>query len=180
MLSALQSKEKNKDVEAKRFDSRSDLSFRLATSESDFPDIVQLAHEAHEESRFGYIPFNPHKVRKIARAAFKNKKRHAVMIANRHGQAVGFVYCSVGEYRIGSNVVLTTIHNMNVSRTVRASLSGGKIAIGLFHGVETWSQARGAKEILFHVTSDVKLAQAHKLAKRIGYKFVGGSYVKTA
>lgn len=168
-------KEKNKDFEAKRFDPRSDLSFRLATSESDLPGIVQLAHE---ESRFGFIPFNPNKVRKIARAAFKNKKRHTVMIANRHGQAVGFGYCSVGEYHIGSNVLLTTIHNLNVSRTVRASLSGGKIAIGLFRSVETWSQARGAKEILFHVTSDVNLAQAHKLAKRIGYKFVGGSYVK--
>ena len=27
---------------------------------------------------------------------------------------------------------------------------------------------------------DVHLAQAHKLAKRIGYKFIGGSYVKSA
>ena len=101
------------------------------------------------------------------------------MIAEKHGQAVGFVYCSVGEYHIGSDVLLTTIHNMNVFRTVRSSLSGGKIALGLFRGVETWSQARKAKEILFRVTSDVNLAQAHRLAKRIGYKFVGGSYVKS-
>jgi hypothetical protein len=69
------------------------------------------------------------------------------MIAERRGQAVGFVYCSVGEYHIGSDVLLTTIHNMNVARSVRSSLSGGKIALGLFRGVETWSQARGAKEI---------------------------------
>ena len=80
-------------------------------------------------------------------------------------RVVGFVYCAVDEYHIGSDILLTTIHNMNVSRTVRSSLSGGQIALGLFRGVETWSQARGAKEILFHVTSDVHLAQAHKLAK---------------
>ena len=102
------------------------------------------------------------------------------MIAEKHGQAVGFVYCSVGEYHIGADVLLTTIHNMNVFRTVRSSLSGGKIALGLFRGVETWSQAGKAKEILFRVTSDMNLAQAHRLAKRIGYKFVGGSYVKAA
>lgn len=157
----------------------SGLVFRLATAEGDLPDIVKLAAMAHEESRFRYIPFNPDKVRKIARSAFKDQKRHAVMIAEQHGQAVGFVYCSIGEYHIGSDVLLTTIHNMNVSRSVRSSLSGGKIALGLFRGVETWSQARGAKEILFHVTSDVDLARAHKLAKRIGFKFVGGSYVKS-
>ena len=139
---------------------------------------MRLAQEAHDESRFHYISFNPDKVRKIARAAFRSQKRHAVMIAEKHGQAVGFVYCSVGEYHIGSDVLLTTIHNMNVSRTVRSSLSGGKIALGLFRGVETWSQARGAKETLFHVTSDVNLSQAHKLAKRIGYKLIGGNYVK--
>ena len=102
------------------------------------------------------------------------------MIAEKHGQAVGFVYCSVGEYHIGADVLLTTIHNMNVFRTVRSSLSGGKIALGLFRGGKTWSQARKAKEILFRVTSDVNLAQAHRLAKRIGCKFVGGSYVKAA
>lgn len=101
------------------------------------------------------------------------------MIARRHGDAVGFAYCSVGEYHIGTDILLTTIHNMNVSRDVRASLSGGKIALGLFKGIESWSQARGAKEVLFHVTSDVDLARAHKLAKRIGFKFVGGSYVKS-
>lgn len=156
----------------------SNLVFRMAIKKSDLPAIVALAREAHEESRFGYIPFSDKKVRKIAMAAFKDQKRHAVMLALKNKIPVGFLYCSVGEYHIGTGVLLTTIHNMNVSRSIRASLSGGRVALGLFKGVETWSKARGAKEILFHVTSDVDLARAHKLAKRIGYKFVGGSYAK--
>ncbi|WP_208352883.1 GNAT family N-acetyltransferase [Pseudaestuariivita rosea] len=155
------------------------MSFRLVNSEADLPHIVDLAKEAHEESRFGYIPFSPEKVRKIALRALKDQKRHAVIIAEKNERAIGFAYCSVGEYHIGSDILLTTIHNINVSHDIRSSLSGGRIALGLFRGVQIWSQARGAKEILFHVTSDVNLAQAHKLAKRIGYKFVGGSYVKT-
>lgn len=157
---------------------RSRLQFRLAKDKSDLPAIVALAREAHEESRFSYIPFSEAKVRKIALGAFKDQKRHAVMLATKGDTPVGFVYCSAGEYHIGEGVLLTTIHNMNVSRAVRSSLSGGKIAMGLFKGVETWSQARGVKETLFHVTSGIDLARAHKLAKRIGYKFVGGSYVK--
>ncbi|MBY6156552.1 GNAT family N-acetyltransferase [Pseudooceanicola nitratireducens] len=178
MLKILQPTQQGESVAAKN--ANTEPSFRLASTDSDLPAIVRLAQKAHKESRFGYIPFNADKVLKIARAAFKDQKRHAVMIAERCGQAVGFVYRSVGEYHIGSDVLLTTIHNMNGSRTIRSSLSGGKIALGLFRGVKTWSKARGAKEILFHVTSDVNLAQTHKLAKRIGYKFVGGSYVKTA
>jgi len=100
------------------------------------------------------------------------------MVAERDREFVGIAYCSVGEYHLGTDVLLTTIQNINVSKSVRASLSGGKIGLGLFRGIETWSEARGAKEILFHVTSDIGLAQTHKLAKRVGYKFIGGSYVK--
>lgn len=132
MLKILQPTRQDESVTAKSADSGSGLSFRLASSDSDLPAIARLAQEAHGESRFGYIPFNPDKIRKIARAAFKDQKRHAVMIADRRGQAVGFVYCSVGEYHIGSDILLTTIHNMNVARSVRSSLSGGKIALGLF------------------------------------------------
>ncbi|PXW78220.1 hypothetical protein BZA02_11123 [Ruegeria sp. P4] len=101
------------------------------------------------------------------------------MLAIKNEKPVGFAYSSVGEYHIGKGVLLTTIHNMNVSMHVRSKLSGGRIALGLFKGVETWSQARGAKEVLFHVTSDIQLARAHKLAKRMGFKFIGGSYVKS-
>ncbi|MEP1959028.1 MAG: hypothetical protein ABJK65_09350, partial [Kangiellaceae bacterium] len=138
-----------------------------------------LAEEAHNESRFRYIQFSAKKVEKIALAAIKNDKRHAVMIAEKDAQPVGFAYCSVGEYHIGTGALITTIHNINVSKDVRSSLSGGRTALGLFRGIETWSKARDAKEILFHITSDVDLARAHKLAKRLKYAFIGGSYAKS-
>ena len=154
------------------------IAFRIVDNERDIPALVQLAQEAHEESRFSYMRFSPDKVRKIAKSALKDPKRNAVMLAHKGKTPVGFAYCSVGEYHIGEGALITTIHNMNVSRSVRAGLSGGRVALGLFKGIETWSAARGAKEVLFHVTSDVDLARAHKLAKRIGYKFIGGSYVK--
>lgn len=151
----------------------------MVNSEGDLPSIVNLAREAHSESRFSYIPFSEEKVRRIALSAFENPTRYGVMLAIKNEKPVGFAYSSVGEYHIGKGVLLTTIHNMNVSMHVRSKLSGGRIALGLFKGVETWSQARGAKEVLFHVTSDIQLARAHKLAKRMGFKFIGGSYVKS-
>lgn len=154
------------------------ISYRIVTDLRDLPFLIQLAKEAHNESRFSYIEFSPEKVEKIARRALNDPKQKAIMLACNESYPVGFAYCSVGEYHIGRGVLITTIHNINVSQDVRAGLSGGRIALSLFKGIETWSRARGAKEVLLHVTSDVNLARAHKLAKRMGYRFIGGSYVK--
>lgn len=118
-------------------------------------------------------------MRKIATTALKDEKRHGIMVTLRGDDLVGAASCSVGEFHIGTGILLTTIHNINVKRQERARLSGGRAALGLFKGIETWSKARGAKEILFHVTSGVDLARAHKLAKSLGYQFVGGSYAKS-
>jgi len=57
-------------------------------------------------------------------------------------------------------------------------LSGGRVALSLLRGVTSWSKARGAKEILFHVTSGVQMKATHSLAKRMGFEVIGGSYAK--
>jgi len=88
-------------------------------------------------------------------------------------------YCSTDEYHIGTDVLLNTIHNINVCRDVRESLSGGRVALGLMSGVKSWSKARAAEEILLHVTSGIDLGRSHKFAKRMGFEFVGGSYVNS-
>ena len=142
-------------------------------------DIVFLARRAHEESRFSYIEFAPHKVRAIAERAISDPKRHAAMMAWDGGKPVGFAYGSIGEYHIGTGTLVTTIHNINVLSEVRHSLRGGRVALGLFRGIETWSKARSSKEILFHVTSDVDLSRTHKFIKRLGYRFIGGSYARS-
>lgn len=153
------------------------LRFRMADI-GDIPALIQLAHEAHAESRFGYIPFSEAKVLKVATAALKDEKRHAIMVAFRDDYLVGATSCSIGEFHIGTDVLLTTIHNINVRREERARLSGGRAALGLFKGVETWSRARGAREVLFQITSGIDLGRAHKLARHMGYQFIGGSYAK--
>ncbi|MGR3609908.1 MAG: hypothetical protein ACU0BN_13770 [Sulfitobacter sp.] len=154
------------------------LRFAVMANTQFMDDIVFLAEQAHKESRFSYIEFAPAKVRAIAERAISDPTRHAVMVAWDNGKPVGFLYCSIGEYHIGTGALITTIHNVNVLKDVRHSLKGGRVAIGLFRGVESWSAARSCKEILFHVTSGLDLDRSHKFIKRIGYHFVGGSYAK--
>ncbi|MCT4559723.1 MAG: hypothetical protein N4A61_16885 [Pelagimonas sp.] len=155
------------------------LRFGLLEDLSAIDDILALAEKTHAESRFSYIEFAPYKVRALAERAIQDQKRHAVMMAWLGDKPVGIAYCSIGEYHLGVGTLLTTIHNINVLKDVRHSLRGGRVALGLFRGIETWSQARSSKEILFHVTSDVDLARTHKFIKRIGYRFIGGSYAKS-
>ena len=150
----------------------------LATSDDRMGGLVALAKAAHEESRLSYIIFAPHKVEAIVRKALADTKRHGIMLCKDHGLVVGAAYCSVGEYHVGAGTLVTTIHNINVLPEKRRGLSGGKIALGLMRGIETWSQARKSKEIFFHVTSDVDLVRTHKFIKRLGYQFIGGSYAK--
>jgi len=52
-------------------------------------------------------------------------------LATKGDMPLGMLYCSTGEYHIGTDVLLTTIHNINVRRDVRESLSGGRVALGL-------------------------------------------------
>lgn len=150
----------------------------MVKSDVDLPSIVTLAREAHAESRFGYIPFSDDKVQKIVLAALEDEKRYGVMLATKGETAVGFLGCSVGEYHIGKGVLIATVHSMYVSRSTRIALSGGRAALGLLKGVETWSEARGAQEVLFHVTSGVGLSRTHKFSNRVGYTFAGGTYSK--
>lgn len=163
---------------AERSRSSSAYTFRLVGSKQDIPAVIELARQAHEESRLGYIPFSVAKTQKIAENAIKYPTRHAVMLALKAEQPVGLLYCSVGEYHIGEGVLLATIHNINVLKSVRSSLGGGRAALGLLRGATQWAKARNARELLLHATSDVELSRLHKLTKKAGFKFVGGSYAK--
>ena len=158
---------------------KSNLKFELLEqADAHLDDLIELARASHDESRLSYITFAPQKVEKIVRRALSDTKRHGIMLCTDQGHPVGAAHCSIGEYHIGEGTLVTTIHNINVLAEKRHSLAGGKVALGLLRGIETWSKARNSKEIFFHVTSDVDLARTHKFIKRLGYQFIGGSYAK--
>lgn len=154
------------------------LAFREVQSVEDIPSLVALARDAHAESRLAKIPFSSEKVAKIAKRAIDNPDRFGLFLATKGARPVGFLYCTIGEYHIGSKALLATIQNINVKRVERSGLAGGKIALGLLRGAESWAAARGAVEVSLHVTSGVQLSGTHRLAKRIGFAFTGGNYAK--
>nr|WP_272214561.1 hypothetical protein [Marinicella sp. W31]MDC2880184.1 hypothetical protein [Marinicella sp. W31] len=107
-----------------------------------------------------------------------NPSRSACILATRGDDVAGMLWCSVGEHHIGRDILLTTIHNLNVQKSLRASLAGGKVTLGLLKRAEAWSRAKGAREMLFHVTSGVETARTERIMRKMGYEAMGGNYVE--
>lgn len=112
-----------------------------------------LAEAAHRESRFGYIPFDREKTRRVVEQALAEDRRHLIAVAEVRGQVEGFVFASAGEYLYGSGVLIVTINTVYTSQRLRGSLLGGRAALGLFRAVGRWSKGIGAREILLHTTT---------------------------
>lgn len=154
------------------------LRFGVFDGSVSIADVVVLVERAHRESRFADIPFAPDKVNALADRVLRDPARHGMLLCWKGDTLVGFLYCSIGEFFIGTETLMTTVHTIFTRPENRRGLNAGRAALGLIKGVESWSAARRASEILFHVTSDVSVPRSHKLLKRLGYKFIGGSYAK--
>lgn len=153
-------------------------SYLQIVTKEQLPSVIQMARCAHDDSRMSHIPFHEGKVTALFNKVLNDSKRHAIFLAHRQKKPVGMAYLSVGEYHIGTGILITTVHNINVIRSVRSSLSGGKVFLGLMRGVETWAQARGSSEIFLHFTSGEEPELAKRLMNRIGYAQIGGSFSK--
>ncbi|MCH2078636.1 MAG: hypothetical protein MK180_17480 [Rhodobacteraceae bacterium] len=111
--------------------------------------------------------------------AIDKPTQRIVLLARKKDLPAGFSYASLRQYHIANEALLTTVHNLNVLSDFRMTLSGGRIALGLLKGLESWAKAAKADELLFHVTSGVDLERAHKFAKRADFSLIGGSYAKS-
>ncbi|AQZ51015.1 hypothetical protein Mame_01666 [Martelella mediterranea DSM 17316] len=99
------------------------LRFSLLGPGADIRPAVALAEAAHVECRFSCIPFSPAKLEAIIARIVARPAQSAYILAMRGSDVVGMLWCTVGEYHIGSDVLLTTIHN--VAKPLRAMLAVG-------------------------------------------------------
>lgn len=102
------------------------LTFALLDDAQDINEVKFLAHEFHEESRFGYIPFAPEKVEAIALGVLKDPVHQAIMVCRDRGEMVGALHCSAGEYNIGKVVIVSTFHSLFVLPRVRRMMLGDR------------------------------------------------------
>ena len=144
----------------------------------DLDTLIAFSRDAHHESYFGGIVFSEGKVRKLASRSISDKHPNLISImAEVRGKPVGYLYAAAGEYYVGSDTLLTTVHVIHVTKSIRHSLLGGKVAFRLVRGIRQWSDHIGAKHLLFHMTSDINPAQSDRFMRKMGFKTLGGNYV---
>ena len=82
------------------------LSYRLITRDSpNHEALLDFVQAAHDESRFGNIPFSHNKARRILSQALAEEKRNLIVVVEIKGQTEGFVFASVGEYVVGTEAL---------------------------------------------------------------------------
>nr|WP_320144076.1 hypothetical protein [uncultured Cohaesibacter sp.] len=140
--------------------------------------LIAFSKNAHEESYFGDISFSEEKVRKFAQKSVSETYPSQISIlAEVNGKPVGYLYAVAGDYYVGSDSLLTTVHVIHVAKSIRHSLLGGKVAFRLVRGIKQWPDQIGAEHLLFHITSDINPALSDRFMRKMGLKTLGGNYV---
>lgn len=152
------------------------LNLRLADSIADLEYLRPVSLEFHAESRWGDIPYSHKKRDDLFMNAINNKQRYALIIAELADEPVGFLFCTVGEYLVGYDQLITTVYSFYVRKKFRETLVGGKAAVRLLAGVTRWSQARNVREIMIHVTSGIDIKRTDRFLRRARFGIVGANY----
>lgn len=139
---------------------------------ADVDAIVALGRENYDDSRNSPHPFDEEKARRHCLRAISEPGRQAMLVSERDGKPVGFLWGNVSE-SLFSSVLLGVVVVIYVTPRAR----NGYSAIKLIHAFRNWARAKGAVELHVNVTGGVLLARTDRFLRRIGFMQTGGNYV---
>lgn len=138
--------------------------------------ISALAQKAHEESIFKEIQYSEEKFSKSFDTTINDPYKYLGLKVSIDNKILGFAYCMAGGYYIGEGAKVVTVNTIYVDKPIRNTLLGGRVAVKLIRGIETWARDRKAQYILYHVTSGAGIASADKFFRKMGMTTLGGNY----
>lgn len=148
------------------------ITIRLA-KETDIEMFVELGRLVHAEGVSNAFPYSPDKVRALAQQAVGEKKnRYGLLLAEIDGKAVGMLVGMVDGLFFSDAVVATSLVFFVVPEH-----RGSMAAVKLLHAFKKWAKACNAQAIQIHVTNGVRMSQADRLMKKLGFRQTGGNYV---
>jgi len=152
------------------------ITFRLVQPK-DKQAVSALAKADHEESFFSYIEFSEIKFNTLFDKAVESPHFCFGAVAESRGALQGFAYATLGEYFIGDEARIVSVHVLFVKASIRDSLAGGKIAIRLLKSLQYWGRERQANAVMMHVTSGVKVKATDRFLRKLGMQTLGGNYI---
>ncbi len=152
------------------------LKIRLADRFDDLEPVQLLTTKLHAETRFADIPFSFRRHRALFMRAIDEPERYGLILSMFGEEPVGLLYCAVGEYIVGHEDLITTVYAFYVRDRFRRSAVGGKAALRMLNGLIKWSELRGSREIMIHVTSGIDIGRTDKLLRRLNFSIIGANY----
>jgi GNAT superfamily N-acetyltransferase len=149
------------------------MPIRFANME-DLPAIVELASRMHSLTRFKAYPFHAQKTANSIAALIRHDKgRYAVFVAENSDRKIVGGLIGVMEQQIFSDAFTASIMHIDVVPEARM----GGYGVRLIKAFEQWAKNRDVFEICFGVNSGND-SNLQPLVERLGYRFVGGNFVK--
>ncbi|MEP2676520.1 MULTISPECIES: hypothetical protein [Roseobacteraceae] len=138
--------------------------------------VRALMRAAHEKSVLGDIPFSNAKFDKAFDKTLQPAGQHLGLVVMLGDRVLGSYYCSLGGYFIGDGGRIVSVTTFNIDLGCATGMLGGKVALRLAKGIETWAQASAATHVLYYVTAGVEIMRADRFFRKIGMKQLGGNY----
>lgn len=152
------------------------VTVRLLASERDIEETLPLASAAHREGRHRRYPLDAERRRRFLRERFlADPTRYGFLVARHRGRAVGMLTCHA-QTLFYSDATVVSCLSFYVLGSVRRTLLGGRVALGLLDAGRRWALNRRAVEWQMHVTNGIHIGQTDRMLRRVGFRQTGGNY----
>ena len=140
----------------------------------DMQQVLTLAEEAHGESSYSHLDFDPEVITAMAQVWVTNPMVYFCKLVTSQENKIFAMYVGlISSYYFGKDLVANDLL-LFVSQDRR----GGIAAARLIKEFEDWAFANGAKEIRPASSTGVKTEETRQLYNALGYNTVGHTFVK--
>lgn len=148
------------------------VAIRRAAGEADLEAMLDLGKELFRESVYSALPYDEGKVRRTLRRTLGRPDTYCLLLAESTSEPAGMLYGQIGEHAF-SRALAATVH----AHYVRPGLRGSSAAIKLLHGFRRWAVKRGAVALYASVSAGIRVPQADRFLRKLGFRVTGGNYV---
>ncbi|PCH46295.1 MAG: hypothetical protein COC23_04590 [Hyphomicrobiales bacterium] len=145
--------------------------------DADREPVRNLAKWQHEQTVFGDIEFCDEKFDAIFDRWNSGSHNQCSVVSEFDGKMVGFAHATIGEFYLGKNQILTTIHAISVDGRSTSPNRRAKIFFALLGSVKNWSKMFGANRILLSDTSGININTKRKILNIFHAQVIGGNFL---
>lgn len=152
------------------------VTIKIGRDVAEVPLVLPLVQQMHRESLFSDLPFDRAQFDKIIGFIRDNPGFNGALYAEYEGEPVAFAYYVFRPFMGSRKSWVTVMHTVYLRADIRATPLGGYIWNRILMAVRGWSTPRGARGIMFNVTSGIAMEETDTVLRAGGATHLGGNY----